>query len=89
MNDRCTCLLLVMGLSLLIGCNQQTDPTPASQTQNSPPPDPDDAAAVEALEAAATSLKRDGDGFVTEVNFRGTTIDDGPLQHLAFGTDTI
>jgi len=73
MNDRCKCLLLVVGLCLLIGCNQQADPMPSAQTQNSPRPDPDDAAAVEALEAAATSLKRNSDGFVTEVNFRGTT----------------
>ena len=88
MNDHYKYLLLLIGLSLLIGCNQQTDPASNSQTQDAPqaksePEVSDDAAAVEALEAAATSLKRDGNGFVTEVNFRGTTIDDAPLQHLA------
>ena len=53
MNGRYKSLLLVMGLSLLIGCNQETDRTSTSQPQNSPPtdqqPDPDDAAAVEGI----------------------------------------
>ncbi|MDE0734612.1 MAG: hypothetical protein OSB47_02240, partial [Pirellulaceae bacterium] len=85
--------VILLGLGLLAGCNSSTetpnnpatsstDKTGAAQ-QDAPAVDPDDAAAIKALEAVTTSLKRDGDGFVTEVNFRGTTIDDGPLQHLA------
>ncbi|MEO2022421.1 MAG: hypothetical protein ABGX05_11425, partial [Pirellulaceae bacterium] len=70
--------VMLLGLGLLAGCNSSTE-TP---TNPAPAVDLDDAAAVKALEAVATSLKRDGDGFVIEVNFRGTTIDDGPLQHL-------
>ncbi|MCP4814689.1 MAG: hypothetical protein GY888_19450, partial [Planctomycetaceae bacterium] len=81
--------VMLMGLGLLVGCNSSTETpnTPATGSasktgdapQAAPAVDPDDVAAVTALETVATSLKRDGDGFVTEVNFRGTTIDDGPL----------
>ena len=90
--------VMLMGLGLLVGCNSSTENpnTPATGStdktggaqQGTPTVDPDDAAAVKALEAVATSLKRDGEGFVSEVNFRGTTIDDGPLQHLS-GTPAI
>ena len=34
----------------------------------------DDAAALESLEALATALKRDGNGHVVEVSFRGANL---------------
>ena len=37
----------------------------------------DDSDAIKATEAAGGSIKRGKDGFVSEVSFRGTTIDDG------------
>ena len=43
----------------------------------------DSAKAIEAVEAAGGSLKRDKGGHVAEVSFRGTKIDDAPLAHLA------
>jgi len=43
----------------------------------------DDAAAVQELSTLATGLKRDKDGYVVEVNFRGAKIDDGALGPLA------
>lgn len=42
----------------------------------------DDPKALEALQALATELKRDGEGYVSEVSFRGAAIDDGALVHL-------
>ena len=45
--------------------------------------DPDDAASVTALADLEAKLKKDGDGFVTEVNFRGLDVDDTALTHLA------
>jgi len=43
----------------------------------------DDPSAVTALKELATSLKHDSDGYVVEVNFRKTTIDNSALVHLA------
>ena len=43
----------------------------------------DEPAAVEALSKVATELKRDGEGFVIEVNFRGAEIDDSAPAHLS------
>jgi len=63
-----------------------------------PAPTPDDAAllktiidsavleASEAIEAAATSVKKDGDGFITEVNFRGSSVADVDLDKLTWLT---
>jgi len=92
MNSATWRFVILMGLGLLVGCNSSTETpnTPATGSadktgdalQAAPAVDPDDVAAITALETVATSLKRDGDGFVTEVNFRGTMIDDAPLQHL-------
>jgi len=42
----------------------------------------DDSNAIEALKRLATSMKQDGDGYVVEVNFRKTTIDNSALVHL-------
>ena len=43
----------------------------------------DDPRAVAELERLATHLKRDKEGYVVEVNFRGADIDDLALAHLA------
>ncbi|MCH2124142.1 MAG: hypothetical protein MK165_05085 [Pirellulaceae bacterium] len=56
-----------------------TDPT--TETPDSPQKI-DDTASLMALEKCGATMRRDGDGFVTEVNFRGLTIDDSILTHL-------
>ena len=84
MTWQCKLAALFLSLLLLPGCNgDDPDPTAVTPTaETKPAAEPDDPAAVEALEAAATELKRYGDGFVKEVNFRGATIDDSVLEHL-------
>jgi hypothetical protein len=75
MNCFRTTLLLVITASLISGCKPTTAPTAA--------PEPDDAGSVSALEEAGAKLKKDGDGLVIEVDFRGTTVGDSALEHLA------
>jgi len=41
------------------------------------------AGVVEQLKQLATNVKLDADGFVTEVDFRGTTLDDDAVMQLA------
>jgi len=86
----------VGGLLLVAGCqsgetgapDKAPEPAPAAtgETQTSAEPSvakTDDAQAVAALEALTKGLKRDGEGCVIEVDFRGATIDDGALAHLS------
>jgi len=64
-------------LCFVVGCGGDSGSGTTNSSAN-----PDDADAVKALESLATELKKDGEGFVTEVNFRGATIDDSALGHL-------
>jgi hypothetical protein len=43
----------------------------------------DSAEAIKSIEAAGGTIKRDKEGNVSEVSFRGTKIDDVPLAYLA------
>ena len=56
--------------------------TPGETTGETNPAEPDDPEAVEALESLEAKIKRDGQGFVEEVDFRGVAIDDEALSHL-------
>ena len=79
-------------LALIAGCKPTATPTGTapddtgnSETVTTPevPADPDDAASVSALEESGAKLKKDGDGFVIEVDFRGTSVGDSALEPLA------
>lgn len=92
MNCFRTTLLLAMTASLISGCKPTVAPTGASspenestQTVTSPKavPASDDAGSVAGLEEAGAKLKKDGDGLVIEVDFRGSTIGDAALENLA------
>ena len=80
-------LLFVFVCSVaLSGCPQDSGSgTPgagsAGPRAQAPPVEPDDPAAVAALDKLAASLTRDN-GFVVEVNFRDTEIDDSALEYL-------
>lgn len=86
-------LRCALGLLLLAGCQgDRTSPPPPSleipvaQNDRGEPTsvaEADDAQAVAALQALQAVLKRDGEGSVTEVDLRETTIDDAALTHLA------
>jgi Leucine-rich repeat (LRR) protein len=79
-------VLLLVGLLSWPGCGGPTGPADGQEgdgDQQAEAVEPDDPAAVEALQAAASGLKRDGDGFVVEVDFRGAAVDDDTLAHLA------
>ncbi|MFP6765752.1 MAG: hypothetical protein VB858_19130, partial [Planctomycetaceae bacterium] len=43
---------------------------------------PDDAAAVQALEALGVNLERDADGFVVLAGFRDSAVSDDDLRHV-------
>lgn len=79
-------------LALIAGCKPTATPTGTtpgntgqSETVTTPEvtADPDDAASVSALEESGAKLKKDGDGFVIEVDFRGTSVGDSALEPLA------
>lgn len=63
---------------------------PAAVSTESGPPNeapatvaiPDDPIAVAAIEKVAVSVKKDAEGFITEVNFRGSDVADDDLPHL-------
>jgi Leucine-rich repeat (LRR) protein len=87
-----TILLLAIAASLISGCKPTAAPTgsstpgtDSSETVTVPKvaPEPDDAGSVSALEEAGAKLKKDGDGLVIEVDFRGTTVGDAALENLA------
>jgi Leucine-rich repeat (LRR) protein len=78
--------LFVCGMDGSVVC-LGAKPSEAGETKASgaPKPEPaktDDPSAVEALSKTASELKRDDDGFVIEVSFRGTTIGDDALKPL-------
>lgn len=84
--------LLTFIVSLVAGCNRTTEPTGNSPTgagssetvsQQKLAPEPDDAESIAGLEEVGAKLKKDGDGLVIEADFRGLTIDDSALEHLA------
>ncbi|MFT5325341.1 MAG: hypothetical protein ACI8P0_003209 [Planctomycetaceae bacterium] len=87
-----TILLLAITALLISGCKPTATPTgsstpgtDSSETVTVPKvaPEPDDAGSVSALEEAGAKLKKDGDGLVIEVDFRGTTVGDAALENLA------
>ena len=78
-----TCCLL-----LLIGCREASQEDVRSTPGDAPAPantpvNPDDPAAVEALEAAGATFRRDGSGHITEVSLRGSEATDDALKHVA------
>jgi len=84
--------LLTLTISLVAGCKPSTAPTGTSPKDAGssvtvappkPAPEPDDAECVAGLEETGAKLKKDGDGLVIEADFRGLTIDDSALKHLA------
>lgn len=84
--------LLTFIVSLVAGCNRTTEPTGTSPSdagssetvsQQKLAPEPDDDASIAGLEEVGAKLKKDGDGLVIEADFRGLTIDDSALEHLA------
>lgn len=90
-------LVAAITIVVLAGCSKQAE-TPVPPADDTAPPvatsppdsqdnatqaEPDDPKSIETLTATATELKKDGDGFVTEVSFRGATIDDSALEPLA------
>ena len=80
----------------LVGCARRGVQPPANHPPETPETkpsaeslrDPDAESETHAkesvpeLEAIATSVKRDGDGLITEVSFRGAEITDESLKHL-------
>lgn len=71
----------LIAVCTFVGCNNQgsTVATKGS-TANKPQDDP---ASVEAIEKLGGKIKKDGNGLVTEVDFRGTEVADGDLGALA------
>ncbi len=69
----------------LLGCMRTSDlSTPAAPGVDAAATlERDDEKSVAALTAVAAKLKRDRDGYVIEVDFRGTSIGDDALQHLS------
>ncbi len=96
---RLTRLVLPGICSLILGCGTQappvTRPIPSSSiapSSTSPASTPvldgtpevqNDPNAAQALDQHATELKRDRDGFITEVSFRGVVIGDDDLRLLS------
>ena len=56
---------------------------PAPMVEPVKEPEADSADAISALEALGATLRRDGDGGVIEVSFRGTSAGDEAMKHLA------
>lgn len=73
--------LLLLSYLLVFGCSASS-PT-VENTAAKPKTVSDDVASVEALEAAGAKFKKDGNGNVTEVDFRGTSAGDDVMIHLA------
>jgi hypothetical protein len=83
-------VLLTFTASLVAGCKPTTAPTGTSPTGAEPTvtvappaPEPDDAKSIAGLEEIGAKLKKDGDGLVIEADFRGLTVGDSALEHLA------
>lgn len=68
--------------SVQTGAAGSAHPDPTAETSANPQK-VDDAASLMALEKCGATMRRDGNGFVTEVNFRGLTIDDSILTYLS------
>ncbi len=80
------CVVPILSL-LLCGCDGDDSSVSGTGLAGSgaaggPPPIPDDTAAVDALKKVATSMRQDGDGLITEVNFRDSEVTDEAMQHL-------
>ncbi|MEK6238508.1 MAG: hypothetical protein N2C14_27635, partial [Planctomycetales bacterium] len=73
-------VVLLLFASILLGCAPSSSSDSGNKSESTI--ELDDAEAVAALEAVATELKRDGEGFVIEVNFRGAEVADEHLTHL-------
>ena len=92
---RWCCMTCGLALLALAGCQSGETSAPSKvpqataakgETKDSPKraaAKTDDVQAVEALGGLTKGLKRDGEGCVTEVDFRGAAIDDGALAHLS------
>ncbi|MEZ6121914.1 MAG: hypothetical protein R3C49_01920 [Planctomycetaceae bacterium] len=79
-NDFC---LLTLPLLLLFGCGHPNDSSSRVPSELLPSPDqPDDPAAVEALEAAGATLRRNGDGNIIEISFKDSPADGAVLAHV-------
>lgn len=87
-----TAILLTIASSLISGCKPTATPpgSPSTATDSTdgvalskPAPEPDNADSVSALEEAGAKLRKDGDGLIIEADFRGLTIGDSALEHLA------
>ena len=86
--QRCltACLLLAVVI-FTVGCTRKAaeptkdSPTPPSKAASIDTP-ADDADAVKAIEAITDKVRRDGDGRIIEVDFRGQTIDDSIVLEL-------
>ncbi|MGZ0172538.1 MAG: leucine-rich repeat domain-containing protein [Planctomycetales bacterium] len=81
-------ILLTITVSLVAGCSKPTTaPTgPDSSELLSPlkeTPEPDDEKSIAGLGEVGAKLKKDGDGLVIEVDFKGLTISDSALEQLA------
>lgn len=83
--------ILFAALALLAGCKPTATPTGTAPddtgksetvTASEVAAEPDDAASVSALEETGAKMKTDGDGFVIEADFRGTSIGDSALESL-------
>ena len=74
--------LLLGFLAALVGCNSGNSTTKATAPAK-PPVITDDSDSVNAIEQTGAKIKKDGDGRIVEVDFRGTSIDDQPLASLA------
>lgn len=81
--------LLCSSLALLVGCNSSTAPVTSTPAENPTPPEPtavtvaDDADALAAVIEITDKVKRDGDGLVVEVDFRGASLTDTDLEGLS------
>ena len=80
-----TAVLFIAALTLVSGCKPTATstgpaPTGGSSSGSVEPavvaPEPDAAESISGLNKAGVKLKKDGDGFVIEADFRGLTIDD-------------
>ncbi|MFG0256097.1 MAG: hypothetical protein ACF787_13545, partial [Rhodopirellula sp. JB053] len=92
-----SCLFVLLTLAI-VGCSSRTPDSEASPnagdaTSGAPdettsekvaaplPTDPSDA--VAAIEAVTTKMRRDGNGLIIEVDFRGTEVTDAALEPLS------
>lgn len=84
MNKLITRIAVFFSLLLMtLGCSQSPDsPPPVVNVEVAADQPTDDADSVAQLEATGAKLKKDGNGNIVDVDFRGTEIDDQSLAPL-------